>query len=63
VTDCEPGVPFGVGMIFLALPISMAIYILSSQLGSDTKLVSGAIMIPAILSFFPLSAALIPGVH
>ncbi|MFO7665381.1 MAG: AEC family transporter [Desulfobacterales bacterium] len=56
------GVPFGVGMIFFALPTSTAIYILSSQLGSDTKLASAAIMISTILSFFSLSAALILGV-
>lgn len=53
------GVEFKVGMIFLSLPISTAIYVLSSQLGSDTDLASATIVISTLLSFIPLSVALL----
>jgi predicted permease len=53
------GLPFKVGMIFLALPTSTAIYILSSQMNSDINLASAAIVLSTILSFFSLSAALL----
>lgn len=53
------GVPFKTGMIFFALPASTAIYVLSSQLNSDTELASAAIMLSTLLSFFPLSIALL----
>ncbi len=51
--------PFKVGMIFFALPASTAIYVLSSQLNSDTDLASSAIVVSTLLSFFTLSLALL----
>jgi len=48
-----------VGMIFFCLPASTAIYVLSSQLGSDTELASSAIVLSTVLSFLSLSAALL----
>ena len=48
-----------VGLIYFALPTSPALYILSSQLNSDTKLASAAIALSTLLSFFSLSAALL----
>ncbi len=53
------GISFKVGMIYFTLPTSTALYILSSQLSSDTELASAAIALSTILSFFSLSAALI----
>lgn len=53
------GVPFNVGMIFLALPASTAIYVLSSQLHSDTELASSAIVVSTLLSFVSLSVVLL----
>jgi predicted permease len=53
------GVPFKTGMIFLALPASTAIYVLSSQMNSDTDLASSVIVISTVLSFGSLSVALI----
>lgn len=53
------GLPFKVGLIFFALPASTAIYVLSSQLNSDTKLASSAIVVSTLLSFFSLSFALL----
>lgn len=53
------GVPFKVGMIFLALPASTAIYVLSSQMNSDTGLASAAIVVSTVLSFVSLSVALL----
>ncbi|MBW2515067.1 MAG: AEC family transporter [Deltaproteobacteria bacterium] len=52
------GLPFRVGMIFFMLPTSASIYVLSSQLNSDTELASAAIVLSTILSFFSLSAGL-----
>jgi len=52
------GVPFKTGMIFFALPTSPAIYVLSSQLSSDTALASAAIVLSTILSFVSLSIVL-----
>lgn len=52
------GLPLQTGMIFLCLPASTAIYVLSSQLNSDTELASAAIVISTILSFGSLSVAL-----
>jgi len=46
-------------MLFFALPTSTAIYVLSSQLGSDTALASAAIVVSTVLSFFSLSAVMI----
>jgi len=53
------GVPFKTGMIFFSLPASTAIFVLSSQLNSDTELASASIMLSTLLSFFPLSIALL----
>ncbi len=53
------GLPYKVGMIFLALPASTAIYVLSSQMNSDTNLASAAIVISTLLSFLSLSVALL----
>jgi predicted permease len=51
--------PFQVGMIYFALPASTAIYVLSSQLNSDTELASAAIVMSTILAFFSLSVILV----
>ena len=48
-----------VGMIFFALPTSTAIYVLSSQLCSDTELASAAIVLSTALSFVSLSTVLL----
>ncbi|MFO7784628.1 MAG: AEC family transporter [Thermodesulfobacteriota bacterium] len=53
------GVPFLVTMIFFALPTSASIYILSSQLNSDTGLASASIVISTLLSFISLSVVLL----
>ena len=53
------GVALKVGLIYFALPTSTSLYILSSQLNSDTELASAAIALSTILSFFSLSAALL----
>ena len=51
-----PGVK--IGLLYFALPASPALYILSSQLNSDTKLASASIALSTVLSFFSLSIAL-----
>jgi malonate transporter and related proteins len=53
------GIPFKTGMIFFALPTSTAIYVLSSQLRSDTDLASAAIVLSTMLSFVSLSVVLL----
>lgn len=53
------GLPLKVGMIFFCLPTSTALYVLSSQLKSDTELASATIVVSTVLSFFSLSVALI----
>ena len=53
------GISFKVGMIYFALPTSTALYILSSQLRSDTQLASVSIALSTILSSISLSAALL----
>jgi predicted permease len=53
------GTAFKVGMIFFCLPTSTALYVLSSQLNSDTELASSAIVVSTILSFVTLSIALV----
>jgi len=53
------GLALKVGLIYFTLPTSPALYILSSQLNSDTKLASAAIALSTLLSFFSLSAALL----
>ena len=49
---------FKVAMIFFSLPASTAIYVLSTQLNSDTNLASSSILVSTILSFFSLSLTL-----
>jgi malonate transporter len=51
--------PFRVGMVYFTLPTSTALYILSSQLRSDTQLASAAIALSTMLSFISLSVALL----
>ncbi len=53
------GVAFKTGMIFFCLPASTTIYVLSSQLNSDTELASAAIVVSTLLSFASLSVALL----
>jgi len=53
------GLPLKVGMIFFSLPTSPAIYVLSSQLYSDTELASAAIALSTVLSFISLSVVLV----
>ncbi len=53
------GTAFATGMIFFALPTSTAIYVLSSQLNSDTELASAAIVVSTMLSFVSLSTVLV----
>ncbi len=53
------GLIFKVGLIYCALPTSPALYILSSQLNSDTDLASASIAMSTMLSFFSLSVALL----
>ncbi len=53
------GVPFKAGMIYLTLPTSTAIYVLSAQMGSDTQLASASIVTSTVISFIPLSIALL----
>jgi hypothetical protein len=53
------GVPFKVGLLFFALPASTAIYVLSSQMHSDTELASSAIVLSTLLSFLSLSVILL----
>jgi predicted permease len=52
-------VPFKVGMIFFTLPTSTAIYVLSSQLNSDTRLASASIVLSTMFSFISLSLILL----
>jgi predicted permease len=51
-------VAFQVAMLFFAMPTSTAIYVLSSQLRSDTRFASAAIVLSTIFSFFTLSAVM-----
>jgi predicted permease len=52
------GIAFKVGMLFFAMPTSTALYVLSSQLNSDTKLASASIALSTVLSFVSLSVVL-----
>jgi predicted permease len=52
------GLALRIGMIFFTLPTSTALYVLSSQMNSDTRLASASIATSTVLSFFPLSIAL-----
>jgi len=53
------GVAFKAGVLFFALPASTAIYVLSSQMHSDTELASSAIVLSTFLSVISLSAVLL----
>ncbi len=53
-----PRAYYPVGMLFFALPTSTAMYVLSSQLNSDTELASAAIVLSTVFSFFSMSAML-----
>ncbi|MFH2131548.1 MAG: AEC family transporter [bacterium] len=53
------GIPFKISMIFFALPTATSIYILSSQLNSDTEMASATILISTMLSFFSLTVVLL----
>jgi predicted permease len=52
------GPAFDVGLLFFALPTSTAIYVLSSQLNSDTHLATASIVISTLLSMISLTAVL-----
>ncbi len=53
------GLAWKVSMLFFALPTSTAIYILSSQLHSDTELASAVIVMSTLLSFVSMSLILL----
>ncbi len=53
------GMAFKAGILFFTLPTSTAIYVLSSQLNSDTQLASASIMISTLVSFISLSLAIL----
>jgi hypothetical protein len=53
------GESFKMGLLFLCLPTSTALYVLSSQLNSDTDLASAAIVLSTLMSVFSFSAALL----
>jgi predicted permease len=53
------GMSFKVGMLYFTLPTSTALYILSSQLSSDTQLASSTIALSTLLSVISLSIALL----
>ena len=46
------------GMVFFSLPCATSIYILSSQLNSDTELASATIVLSTLFSFFTMSAVI-----
>jgi predicted permease len=46
-------------MLFFAQPTSTAIYILSSQLNSDTELASAVIVLSTLLSFGSMALVLL----
>jgi len=53
------GLAFKVSMLFFAQPTSTAIYILSSQLNSDTELASAVIVLSTLLSFGSMALVLL----
>jgi hypothetical protein len=53
------GMQFKAGMIFFVLPTSTAIYVLSSQLNSDTELASASIVVSTVISSVSMSIMLI----
>jgi malonate transporter len=46
-------------MLFFAMPASTAMYVLSSQLDSDSELSSAIIVVSTLASFVSLSAVLV----
>lgn len=53
------GIAFKTGLIFFALPTSTSIYVLSSQMNSNTDLASSSIVLSTALSFISLSAVML----
>ena len=53
------GVAFKTSLIFFALPTATSIYVLSSQMNSNTDLASSSIVMSTALSFITLSAVMI----
>ncbi len=53
------GIYFKVSMIFFTLPTSVALYVLSAQLNSNTDFASASIVLSTMLSFVTLSFVLI----
>jgi len=53
------GTAFKVGMIFFTLPTSTSIYVLSSQLNSNTDMASASVVLSTALSFISLSVVLV----
>ncbi len=53
------GIFFKVGIIYFALPTTPSIFVLSSQMNSDTKLASTAVLVSTVLSFLSLSVAVL----
>jgi predicted permease len=53
------GLAWKVSMLFFTLPTSTAIYILSSQLHSDTELASAVIVMSTLLSFGSMALVLL----
>ncbi len=53
------GAAFKTGMIFFSLPTATSIYVLSSQMNSNTDLASSAIVLSTALSFFSLSCVML----
>ncbi|MFO7963822.1 MAG: AEC family transporter [Desulfobacterales bacterium] len=52
------GLPLYVGMIYFTLPTSSVIYVLSSQLNSDTELAYASIVVSTVLSIFSMTLAM-----
>jgi len=55
------GMAWNLSMLFFSLPTSTAIYILSSQLHSDTELASAVIVLSTLLSFGSMALVLLWG--
>ena len=53
------GIAFKASLIFFALPTATSIYVLSSQMNSNTDLASSAIVLSTALSFISLSGVMI----
>jgi len=53
------GLQYQVSMLFFSMPTATSIFVLSSQLNSDTDLASATIVLSTILSFFSLSLVLL----